>query len=358
MNYSKVPLRLQENRVRRTYCGGQLLETWMNQKNPTDGMKPEEWVFSDVEAKNSDFIPGEGLSAVSVNGRTLALGALIQDEKTSYLGENRMDAGVLIKLLDAGERLTIQVHPTKAYAREFLHSQYGKTECWYVLDVRNTDGGEPFVLFGFKENVTRELWKSLFEKQDISGMLACLHKFRARPGEVYLINGGIPHAIGNGCFLAEIQEPTDYTMRVEKTTPQGHKIADMLIHQGVGEEKMLDAFDYTPMSREEIEKKYKLVPKVLHKGENYKLEQLVGYEDTECFRVLKIEVKTEAVIPVESFLVIIVLEGDGAVRTDEASERARKGDRFFIPHAAKRITIENITALICYPPATEITNIG
>lgn len=57
-------------------------------------------------------------------------------------------------------------------------------------------------------------------------MIGCLHKIEVNIGDAFMIYGGVPHAIGSDCFLLEVQEPTDYTMRVEKTTPAGLIISD------------------------------------------------------------------------------------------------------------------------------------
>ncbi len=65
-------------------------------------------------------------------------------------------------------------------------------------------------------------------------MLDSLHKVPLTEGEVLLIEGGVPHAIGSGCFLIEIQEPTDYTLRVERTTVRGETLPDTACHQGAG----------------------------------------------------------------------------------------------------------------------------
>lgn len=112
---------------------------------------------------------------------------------------------VLVKLLDSSERLTIQVHPDRQFAECKFQSRFGKTEAWYVLSGRTMDGEEPYVLFGFKPGVTAEAWKTLFESQDIPGMIDALHRIPVREGDIFLVEGGVPHAIGSGCFLIEIK---------------------------------------------------------------------------------------------------------------------------------------------------------
>ena len=87
-------------------------------------------------------------------------------------------------------------------------------------------------------------------------MLSCLHKVPVKKGDTFIIRGGVPHGIGAGCFLVEIQEPTDYTIRTERVTPSGLPVADAMCHQGLGFEKMFDCFDYQGYSLAELQKKY------------------------------------------------------------------------------------------------------
>jgi len=189
----------------------------------------------------------------------------------------------LIKMLDSLERLTVQVHPDKQYARTVFNSEFGKTESWYVLDTREIDGEKSVVYMGFKKHVTKELWRTHFDNQDIEGMLDCLHKIEVKAGDAFMIYGGVPHAIGSGCFLMEVQEPTDYTMRVEKTTPKGLKIGPELIHQGVGEEKMLECFHYDTYTLEEALGAWKITPEVLESSDEYTFRTLFNEKHTNCF---------------------------------------------------------------------------
>lgn len=105
---------------------------------------------------------------------------LIQKDPEAFFGKAHLQAfgaqaGFLVKLIDAQERLTIQVHPDQQYAKTVLHSDYGKTESWYVLG-GGDHGKKPCIYIGFKPGITREKWKELFETQNIEGMLNCLHR--------------------------------------------------------------------------------------------------------------------------------------------------------------------------------------
>lgn len=125
-----------ETRVWRTYVGGARLNEWHGRK-AEQGFSPEDWVASTTRAVNAgreDLV--EGLSrVVSMPDRPYLLD-LIQKDPEAFFGKAHLQAfgaqaGFLVKLIDAQERLTIQVHPDQQYAKTVLHSDYGKTESWY-----------------------------------------------------------------------------------------------------------------------------------------------------------------------------------------------------------------------------------
>jgi mannose-6-phosphate isomerase len=91
----------------------------------------------------------------------------------------------------------------------------------------------------------------MFEAQQIPEMINPLHRIPLKQGDVYLVEGGIPHAIGKGCFLIEVQEPTDLTLRTERITPRGHSVPDLACHQSRGFDQMLDCFHYEGLTYEE-----------------------------------------------------------------------------------------------------------
>lgn len=227
------PLKQCETRVKRAYKGGKLLDEFLGKEHSGDCFWPEDWIPSFTEAKNKDYVKHEGITKV-ISGSAEKL--ICEVVGKADFGKNRETPGVLVKLLDSAERLGIQVHPTPGFSKKFFNSSYGKTECWHILGTR--EGMDGAIYIGFKEGITREKWKSLYLEQDIQEMLSALHRFEVKPGDTILVKAGSPHAIGAGCFLLEIQEPCDYTMRVEKTTVAGEKLSPAQIHYGVGEEQL------------------------------------------------------------------------------------------------------------------------
>ena len=334
----KKPIKQLPTRVWRTYRGGKLLDAFLGMPDQKDSDYPEDWVSSFIEATNPTYVKNEGIS-VTENG------IITEEVDPSDFGPGRDDPALLTKLLDSSDRLGIQVHPTDDYSKLHFGTPYGKTECWHILAKRSEDA---CIYLGFKPHVTRELWKELFLNQDIEGMLNCLHKFTPEIGDTILVRGGIPHAIGAGLFLLEIQQPCDYTMRTETTTAYGTKLSPKQIHYGLGEEKMLDCFDYNGLDREATKASCFLT----HPEEpqrDYTRTPFVTYDDTPFFALERITAKEYRFTP-ECFVTLVVTEGNDQIEYADQSMPAQKGDKFFIPYGIGEICLRDITALVCYPP--------
>lgn len=356
--YAQVPLKQLSNRVWRTYEGGALIDKWKKTTPEVDGSMPEEWIMSTITARGKNRPENEGLSLINTEDGVISLKEIIASDLELFLGKALAKkygtTGVLIKMLDSLERLTVQVHPDKQYAKTVFNSAFGKTESWYVLNTREINGEKSVVYMGFKEHVTKEEWKKHFEEQNIEGMLNCLHKIEVKPGDAFMIYGGVPHAIGSGCFLMEVQEPTDYTMRVEKTTPNGLKIGPELIHQGVGEEKMLECFHYDTYSKEEALEQWKITPEVIEHSPEFTLKTLFNEKHTTCFGLNELLLDGSYTLKGKaSFYVAVIYTGDGIIHCNGKDYTYAQGDEIFISAAISAITLKSNTAskiLLCYPP--------
>ena len=361
---SVMPLKVMGSRVWRTYSGGKLLERWKGASKPADGVFPEEWVASTVQAINAGrehLI--EGLGTLSGDdGKAIDLKTVIASDPARFLGPHHVDKygtnpAVLVKLIDSVERLSIQVHPDRRFAKQIFKSDFGKTEAWYILGGRTVGGVPPYFLFGFKPGVTREKWKQLFDAQDIDGMLDSLHKVPLTEGEVLFIEGGVPHAIGSGCFLIEIQEPTDYTLRVERTTVRGETLPDTACHQGAGFDKLMDGFHYDAFTYEETLNRWRLKPEVIRNTDGGKEVVLIGKNHTGRFRMHRLDVNTELKTdPFDGFAIAIAAAGEGTIRWGAGTMEIRQSDQLFIPASVGPLRWENagngeLTVVLCFPPA-------
>lgn len=347
--YRATAIRLSSARAWRTYLGGKLLDELYGNPNPEDGHFPEEWMMSTVSARNQgrEDISDEGLSMLADTIPPVSLKSFIESNPTVYLGKAHTirfgsSTGVLVKLIDSAERLTVQVHPDRPTAKRLFQSDFGKTECWHILGGRAMNGQPPSIYLSFKPGVTRRHWQDLFDRQDINGMLDCLHRFEVEQGDTFLIEGGIPHAIGAGCFLAEIQEPTDYTIRVERTTPSGFQVADFMCHQGLGFEHMFDCFTYGGLTREETQKRWKIAATTLRKNQDGRETELIGCRNTDYFRMTEIIVKTAVSLETNTgFSGIYIVSGRGTLCADGLTEPFEKGDQFFLPATLTHISLRN-----------------
>ena len=120
--------------------------------------------------------------------------------------EGRAELPILIKLIDAKNDLSVQVHPDDEYAREH-EGQWGKTEMWYVLGAKK----EASLIYGFNRDVTAEQVRQTINTGTISEFLnhVPVHK-----DDVFYIESGTVHAIGAGCLIAEIQQSSNLTYRL------------------------------------------------------------------------------------------------------------------------------------------------
>ncbi|MEV4254365.1 class I mannose-6-phosphate isomerase, partial [Spirillospora sp. NPDC049652] len=205
------PLPLPANQPRHFYRGGSAIARFRGER-PPDDRRPEDWVGS-ATGRIDDASAGV---TVLPDGRPLP-DALAADP-LGWLGAAHVrrwgdSTALLVKLLDAGQRLPVHCHPSRAFAREHLGSAFGKTEAWLVLETADPGGG--WVRLGFREEVPPERMRAWSAAQDTEAMLAATHRMRVRAGDAVLVPAGIPHSVDAGVFVVELQEPTDFSVMLE-----------------------------------------------------------------------------------------------------------------------------------------------
>ena len=122
-----------------------------------------------------------------------------------------VDLGILVKLLDSSKRLVVHAHPNRDFARTHFGCAHGKTEAWIVLEARL----DAEVYAAFTRDVGRgvRVW---VDEQRVSDILDNLHAIPVVAGSTVLIPAGLPHAIGDGVLVVELQEPTDFSIMLEQ----------------------------------------------------------------------------------------------------------------------------------------------
>ncbi len=165
----------------------------------------EAWLISDREEYQSSIINGP-LKGKKINEVVNKFPEFVfGTDKTSSFPKR---FPLLLKLIDANELLSVQVHPDDTTAIKLGEQDSGKTEMWYILDAKPNS----FLYIGLKKNVKKEhLLKEINHHGDIDKLL---NKIYVKAGEHYLIPAGTVHAIGPGILLAEIQQNSNVTYRL------------------------------------------------------------------------------------------------------------------------------------------------
>jgi mannose-6-phosphate isomerase len=172
--------------------------------------RPEDWVASTT--------PRFGLAPAGLT--TLPDGAVLADavvaDPLGWLGAEHVDRfganpALLVKLLDAGQRLPVHVHPDRAFALSHLASGFGKTEAWIVLEA----APDAAVHLGFTRDVAADELARWVSTQDVAALLGTTNRVPIQAGDAILCPAGLPHAIGENVLLVELQEPTDFSVLLE-----------------------------------------------------------------------------------------------------------------------------------------------
>lgn len=202
-----MPLRLPSNRpAERFYRGGARITAFRGDA-PAGPREPEDWIAS------TTTVAGEADTGLT----RLPAGVLLRDavsaDPVHWLGPAHVarwgaDARILVKLLDAGQRLPVHAHPHDDFAAAHLGRAHGKAEAWYILE-----GGTVHV--GLRHDVDAAPLRDLVDRQDTEGLLALLHEVHVAPGDVVWVPPGELHAIGAGVLLLELQQPEDLSILLE-----------------------------------------------------------------------------------------------------------------------------------------------
>ena len=241
------PIFFERNRVGRVYTGGKLFGDFFGDE-PIDGFEPEEWIASAVKAANK-ISKGEKEGISKIENSDLYFDALLKDYPTELLGEGNKYR-ILVKGLDSAIRLPAQAHPDKAFSKKYFNSAYGKTECWIILATRENAK----LFFGFKDGVDKETFSKAIDDSltDKDAMERLMCEITPKVGEVYFVPAKTVHAIGKGCLILEVQEPTDFTIQPEHYCGD-YKLNEQEMMLGLSKEVALECFDFVPAPNSKIE---------------------------------------------------------------------------------------------------------
>ncbi|HEX7297850.1 MAG TPA: class I mannose-6-phosphate isomerase [Solirubrobacteraceae bacterium] len=330
-------LELPPNGVPRFYRGGAAISE-LRGFEPGGERVPEEWIGSTTTVFGE---PDLGLSRLPDG--TLLREAIAADPE-GWLGPDHVarfgaDPALLVKLLDAGQRLPVHLHPDGAFAGEHLGTRFGKTEAWIVIAAR--PGAQVHV--GFKDDVPADTVRAWVQTQDHDAMLGALNPVDVTAGDAIFVPAGVAHAIGEGLLIVELQEPTDMSILLEW---DGFGIADEAeATLGLGWDTALgcverDARDPAPLRGSSSDGAVaELLPRQAHA----------------FFSAQRVAPAGDATRLEQGFAVVVVLEGAGTI----AGRDVERGAALLVPHAAGAVTVEGeLTAIACRPPAVGAVGAG
>lgn len=235
---------------------------------------------------------------------------------------------ILIKFIDAKENLSIQVHPSDAYALK-NEGQYGKTEMWYVVDCEE----DASLYYGASRKVDDEEFEQRLKENTV---LEVLNKVPVKKGDVFFIEAGVVHAIGKGIVIAEIQQNSNLTYRVYDYGRVGKDGQPRELHV----EKALKVMNRKPMAA----------------GKSF--EPHLG--SCEYFTVDKVSLdgklmnKVTGTVGEDTFLHMLVVEGSGKIRTTEEAS-FEKGDSILITAGSGKFELNgNCQVLLSTVPSAEM----
>ncbi|MCI8848695.1 MAG: class I mannose-6-phosphate isomerase [Oscillibacter sp.] len=226
---------------------------------------------------------------------------------------------ILLKLIDAKQDLSIQVHPDDAYAKTHENGQLGKSEMWYILDAE--PGAE--LICGLRHNLDR----SALRRSIMEGTIEkYVQKIPVKKNDVFYMEAGTIHAVGAGILLAEVQESSDLTYRLYDYHRIGQDGKERELHV----EKALETADLRSRSR------LKQPLRVLQYQKGYASELLCRCKYFEVYRLLVNTERCRELVRYQadklSFRVLLCIQGCGMLRSEKGNPLlVFKGDCIFFP---------------------------
>ena len=323
------PISLGPNQIPRFYKGGSRIAAFRGLP-PAGDDAPEDWVASSTPVHGEDEV---GLTRLGDGTRLLDRFA--RDPEAFFEPEHRErfgdDSVLLLKLLDAGERLPVHVHPDDAFATSELDVSHGKTEGWVILDA----APGAVVHLGFSRNLDEDELGALVAGQEPERILSQMNRLSVAAGDSIFVPAGLPHAIGEGILLLELQEPSDLSLLLEWRGLMSETEAFL----GLSPEVALQAVTRSRLLNRDVDRLRE------RRGRSLFPPEADGF-----FRADLIEGSD----PLEpSFSVLVVYEGTGALRSEFIEVPVERGATVLVPFAVGETELTgSCRAIRCRPPSS------
>jgi mannose-6-phosphate isomerase len=322
------PISLVSNQpIGRFYEGGARISSFRNEAMAAPHT-PEDWIASTTSVRGQAPIgmtrlaDGELLACAVSRDPLLWLGS-------SHLKKFGIDTMLLVKLLDAGQRLPVHAHPDGVFAMQYLSASHGKAEAWYILS-------PGLVHLGLQQDVGLDELNGMVAAQNSNGLLALMHKVNVDAGDAVFVPHGLLHAVGTGVLLAEVQEPEDLSILLEWVGFDLDGARDG--HLGLGFDLALSAVDRRGRSRAEVEE---LVVRRPTEG------SVLPAAADDFFRLDQVASRRD--FPA-GFAIVIALTDIATMTLGSGQKRQlQRGSTTLVPYAAGTFRIDG-EALVARPP--------
>ncbi len=308
------PLKFEPILKEKMWGGTSLVNRYHKKGNPS-AKYGESWEISAVSGNRSvvsnGFLAGNNIEELI----EVYMGDLVGDAVFDKFGN---EFPLLIKLIEAREDLSVQVHPGNELAAR-RHKAYGKTEMWYILEA---DEGAR-IYSGFRETVSKETYIRAVNDSTLPGLLNLEY---TSPGKAYFTPAGRVHAIGAGNILAEIQQTSDVTYRIYDWGRNGSDGKPRDLHTDLA----LDAIDFDGKGSGRIDRMLSL----------NRTENLVNCEFFTANVIDFNENIDKDYNFTESFVIFICTEGEFLIRWEGSSEPVIMGETVLLPAMIREITLE------------------
>jgi mannose-6-phosphate isomerase len=298
--------------LKRIRWGGRRLET-LGKRLGEGSDYAESWELADHGDDQSVVVGGP------YDGWTLR--RLVEERNEELFGRHagRSQFPLLVKFLDANDRLSVQVHPNDEQAKRFDPHENGKTEAWVIVDAK--PGSRLYA--GLKKGVTAEQLRAASADGTVERLL---HSFEVTPGECVFIPAGTVHAIGEGILLAEIQQMSNLTFRLYDWGRLGSDGKSRPVH-------LDEALACTDVARGPVR------PVDPHRTEHrHGVTDDLVRSDYFVMRRHVLE-RDHTIATDDRFHILVVLDGTGDLVCGDVAMRFPKGRTALIPAAAPDVTI-------------------
>lgn len=291
--------------------GGQQIAGVFAKDLPSGKKIGESWELADLPDDKSVILNGP------LAGKNIAEAIQIQAEAITGKLDYQPPLPLLIKILDARDKLSVQVHPDAETCKRTGKGD-PKTECWYIIDA------EPgaCIYKGLKPGTTKDQFAKAIEQGTCEDLL---EKIPVEVGQCHFLPSGTAHAIGEGLLIAEIQQPSDTTYRVF----DWNRLDDQGNPRQLHVEDALESIHFDPSA------------------DDLSVRSVGRLVDTEIFKVDKGHQLTgaETLLSPDLMKVIFFLSGSGQIINDDIEVKFKKGDTILIPAAYE--------GAICFADETE-----